>query len=131
MNGKTSGVLSGYTKDDSNCSVLESNLGRPWYDAPKDGWCLGGPYKVAGGSLQSVSRLPGAISRSGDVNGDTDEGLTIVSGMMVVLSDGRLRTRRAGVTLSSSMTPTEDYESEIEGSGKVHIYLRGDASEQD
>ena len=40
MNGKTSGVLSGHTKDDSRsklCSVLESNLGRPWYDALKDG----------------------------------------------------------------------------------------------
>jgi hypothetical protein len=106
MNGKTSGVLSGYIKDDLNSRfgwVLESNLGRPWHDTLKGGWCLGGLYGITGGSCQSVSRLLGATSRFGDVNGDADEGLAIVSGMTLTLSTGRLCTRRAGVNLSGSI----------------------------
>jgi hypothetical protein len=71
--------------------------------------------------------LPGGTSRFGDVNGDADEALAIVSGMTLVVLTGRLCTRRAGVNLSGSMTLIERtgkvYELEIERSGKVHIYV--------
>ena len=85
-----------------------------------------GMDEVADGSCQSVSRLLGAASRLGDVNGDADEGLTIVSDMTRVVLAGMLCTRRVGVNLSGSMTLAERtgnlYELEIER--RTGPYLR-------